>query len=185
MQVLFYGEVYVSIKVFNTNICLSLVCQKWFSLVYCFILFLVFTVNGYVESHLGPKKNKEFPLSCCHWNVDSLLAHNCAKVNSLESYNSVFKYDFICISKTCLDSDISFDKNNLKISGYHLIRADHPINSKRGGVCIHYKESLAAQTLNNIGLPRCLLCKICLSNKTGYLVVSYIFYLLRVSEIFN
>ena len=138
-----------------------------FHLFIVLFFFLVFTVNGDVESNLGPKKNKEFPLSCCHWNVNSLLVHNCAKVNSLEAYNSVFKYDFICISKTCLDSNISSDNNNLNISGYHLIRADHPINSKRGGVCIHYKESLAAQTLNNIGLPRCLLCKICLSNKTA------------------
>ena len=80
--------------------------------------------------------------------------------------------DFICISKTCLDSIIFSENNNLNISGYHLIRADHPINS-RDSVWIHYKESLAAQTLDNIGLPRCLLCKICLGNKTGYLVVTY------------
>ena len=37
---LFYGKVYVSVKVFNINICLSLVCQNLFSLVYCFYLFL-------------------------------------------------------------------------------------------------------------------------------------------------
>ena len=145
---LFYGKVYVSIKVFNTNTCLSSVCQNLFSLVYYFylFLFLLLLCNGDVESNRGPKKNKYFSLSCCHWNVNSLLT-------SLEAYNSVFKYDFVCVSETYLDSTISSDNNNVNISGYNLIRADHPSNSKRGGVCIYYKESLALQTLNNIGLP--------------------------------
>ena len=85
----------------------------------------------------------------------------------------MFKYDFICISEKYLDSTISSDNNNLNISGYNLIRADHPSNSKRGGVCIYYKEFLAVQTLSNIGLPDCLVCKVCLGNKTGYVAVTY------------
>ena len=109
--------------------------------------------NGDVEFNPGPKKSKELSLSCCHWNVISFLAHKCAKVTSLEAYNSVFKYDFFCISETYLDSTISSDMNNLNISGYNLIRADHSSNSNRGGVCIYYKDSIAVQTLNKIGLP--------------------------------
>ena len=88
-------------------------------------------------------------------------------------YNLVFKYDFICISETYLDLTISSDNNNLNISGYNLIRADLPSNSKRGGVCIYYKESLIVQTLSNIDLPECLVCKLCLGNKTAYIVVTY------------
>ena len=90
-----YGKVYVSIKVFNTNICLFSVCQNLFSLVYClyFFLFLLLLCNGDVESNPGRKKNKESSLPCCHWNVNSLLAHNGAKETSLEACNSVFKYD--------------------------------------------------------------------------------------------
>ena len=30
----------------------------------------------------------------------------------------------------------------LRLEGYKLVRADHPNNVKRGGVCIYYKESL-------------------------------------------
>ena len=172
---LFYGKAYVSIKVFNTNICLSSVCENLFSFVYCFYLFLFLPLlcKEDVESNPGPKKNKEFSLSCCHWNANSVLAHNCAKVTFLEGYNSVFKYDFICISETYLDSTISSDNKNLNISGYNLIRANHLSNSKRGDVCIYFKESLAVQALNNIGLPECLVCKVCLGNKTGYIVVTY------------
>ena len=43
---LFYGKVYASIKVFNINICLSLVCQNLFSLVYCFYLFPFCFINN-------------------------------------------------------------------------------------------------------------------------------------------
>ena len=67
-----------------------------------------------------------------------------------------------------LDLTISSD-NNLNISGYNLIRADHPSNSKGGAVSIYYKESLAIQSLNNIGLPEHPICKVCLGNKTGYI----------------
>ena len=142
---LFYGKVYVSIKVFNTKFCLSSVCQNLLSVVYCFylFLFLLLLCNEDVESNPGPKKSIVFSISCCHWNVNGLLAHHYAKATSVEAYNSVFKHDFICTSETYLDLTISSDNNNLNISGYNLIRADHPSNSKRGGVCIYYKESPA------------------------------------------
>ena len=93
---LFYGKLYASIKVFNYNICLLLVCQNLFSLVYCFhlFLFLLLLCNRDVESNPRPKKSKEFSLSFCHCNVNSLLAHDCAKATSPEAYNSVLKYDF-------------------------------------------------------------------------------------------
>ena len=32
---------------------------------------------------------------------------------------------------------------------------------------------IAVQTLDNIGLPKCLVYKLCLGNKTGYVVVTY------------
>ena len=62
---LFYGKVYVSVKVFNTNICLSSVCSNLFSLVYYFylFLFLLLLCNGDVEFNTGPKKNKEFSVT--------------------------------------------------------------------------------------------------------------------------
>ena len=86
---LLYGKVYLSIMAFNTNICLSSVCQNLFSLVHFYSSFLLLLCNRDVESNPGSKKNKDFSFSCCHWNVNSLLAHNCVKVVSLEAYNCV------------------------------------------------------------------------------------------------
>ena len=53
----------------------------------------------------------------------------------LAAYNSVYRYDIIFISESFLDSTISDDDNILHMEGNNLIRADHPDNIKRGGVC--------------------------------------------------
>ena len=55
----------------------------------------------------------------------------------LSSLYNPSKYDFICISETNIDSTISSDNNNLNMSGHNLLRANHPSNSKRGGVWIY------------------------------------------------
>ena len=74
--------------------------------------------------------------ACCHWNVNSILAHG--KLSLLTAYNSTQHYDIIYISEIYLDSSI--DENTLKFDGYSLIRADHPGNMKGDGVfCIMKK----------------------------------------------
>ena len=53
-----------------------------------------------------------------------------------------FNHDFICISETYFDSLVLEGDGSFQLNGYNLRRADHPRNSKRGGVCIYYKEFL-------------------------------------------
>ena len=40
------------------------------------------------------------------------------------------------------DSTIDLNDANINIDGYSILRADHPSNNKRGGVCIYFKQSL-------------------------------------------
>ena len=54
----------------------------------------------------------------------------------------VYKFDINCLSETELDSSTRPDDDNLETTGYDIARADHPSNTKRGGVCIYYKECL-------------------------------------------
>ena len=54
-------------------------------------------------------------------------------------------YDFICLSETWLDPKTSIDSNDLSLKGYNLNRVDNPVNVKKGGVCVYYKETLAVQ----------------------------------------
>ena len=98
------------------------------------------TFSGDVELKSGPKRKAAQTLSMCHWNLNSICAHNFAKLSLLRAYVSVHKFDIICLSETYLDS--SMDNESLEISGHYLICYDHPSNKRRGGICIYYKNFL-------------------------------------------
>ena len=122
-----------------------LLCYHYFESAYLFLLTFLYIscflpCHGDIESNPGPRKLKENTFSICHWNLNSITAHNFSKLTQLKAYISTYKHDFICLSETYLDSSIS--DNLIDIKGYNLFRADHPDNIKRGGVCIYYKEPL-------------------------------------------
>ena len=126
-----------------------------------------------IESNPGPKTKtkKEIFFSFCHWNVNSLLAHN--KLSMREAYNVAHKYDVICISESHLDSTFPLDDNSLSLNGYNVTRADHPDNVKRGGVCMYYKENLSLRIISTPYFDQCLLCKVTCQNEKGYIAVIY------------
>ena len=62
-------------------------------------------------------------------------------VQLLKAYLVVHNFDILCLSETHLNSSFPFDDDNLGRPSYIKIRADHPANSKRGGVCMHFKNS--------------------------------------------
>ena len=53
---------------------------------------------GDVEQNPGPKDTKYFSLR--HWNLNSLAAHDVAKVSALKAFNATEKFDFICLFKS-------------------------------------------------------------------------------------
>ena len=89
--------------------------------------------------------------------------HNYSKLTQLKAYNSTYKYDFVCLSETYLDS--STPDSLIDIEGYKLIRADHLDNIKRGGDCIYYKESLPVRKINLPNFKEALLLELNYSNK--------------------
>ena len=103
--------------------------------------------------------------------VTGLIAHNFSKLIQLQAYNSIYKYDFICLSGTYLDS--STPDNLIEIEGYKIIRADHPDDIKRGGVCIYYKESLPVRVISTPYLKEALLLEMSYNNKKVMVSVIY------------
>ena len=113
-------------------------CQLWLSKLHI-------NLSGDIEFNPGPKSNSCENFSVCHWNLNSISAHNISKVSLLNAYTALHSFDMICLSETYLDSCIlSHDPDQ----GYDLIRADHPSNVKRVGVCIYYKNHLALKVTN-------------------------------------
>ena len=135
-----------------------------FSLSTCLYIFLLLRFPGDIEINPGPNKWKENNLSICHWNLNSITAHNFLKLSQLKAYISTYKHDFICLSETYLDS--STPSNIIDIEGYKLVRSDHPDNIKRGGVCIYYKESLPVRVINLPFFKEALLLEMCYNKKS-------------------
>ena len=92
----------------------------------------------------------------------------------MKAYNSIYKYDFICVGETFLNSSFESNDKGLMIEGYNLSRGDYPSNTKRGGVCIYYKEPLAVHVVNITSLTEGLVCEVTIQNKKGYVAVGHI-----------
>ena len=78
-----------------------------------------------------------------HWNLNGLTARRNIKILLLQVYVTQYNCDIICLSETYLNSSIQKDDDRIKIDGYNLIRSDHPSDSKKGGVCIYYKDHVS------------------------------------------
>ena len=136
---------------------------------------LILLTCGDIESNpRRPRRSDScYNFSICHWNLSSMTACNFEKINLLEAYNTINKFDVICLSESYLDSSIASDNDNLNIKGYNLYRADHPNNVKRGDVCAYIRESLPVRCLSNAYLQECLILEIYINNKKGYVVSLY------------
>ena len=128
---------------------------------------------GDVEKNPGPKRTLKASLSICHWNLNSISAHNYVKLSLLRAYLAFHNFDIICLSETYLNSSNSPDDETLEISGYNLVRSDHPLNSKRGGVCIYYKNYLPLRIISVNYLSECINFEIMIGNKICNFITLY------------
>ena len=98
--------------------------------------------SGDIEQNPGPKPSSCQCFSICNWDLNSISAHNFIQLSLLRTYIAIHKFDVVCLFETYLNCSISNNDDSLEFSGYNLFRADHPSNTKRGGVCIYYRNSL-------------------------------------------
>ena len=139
-----------------------------------FLLFFIQNLLSYcgdIEENPGPKYSS---LTFCHWNLNGLTAHDSTKISLLQAYITQRNYDIICLTETFLNSSILSGDNRIKIDGYSLIRSDHPSDSKKGGVCIYYKESIPLILRDDINtLDNCLVTEIRSQNEQCFLTCIY------------
>ena len=124
-------------------------------LLYVHYVWLYFLSCGDIEENPGPKCNSCDCLSICHWNLNSICAHNFIKLSLLRAYISINKIDVMCLFETYLDSSIPSDDGNLELPRYNLVLVDNPANTKRGGVCIYYLNSLPLKVIDIQFLNEC------------------------------
>ena len=72
-------------------------------------------MSGDIESNPGPKNKQN--LSLLHWNVNSLPTKNFEKLSLLTAFNSIHKFDIICIFESFLYSSFLSDDSALNLNG--------------------------------------------------------------------
>ena len=154
----------------QNSVCHFSVPQYWCARSSC-LYSLLLILSGDVEINPGPLNNCKEYFSICHWNFNSISAHGFYDYSwlfLLKVYIVLHKFDFICLSETCLDSTIPYDDDKLQIPGNNFILSDHPSNTKRGIVCIYYKSSLPLRVID-IGYlhVRALSCKLAIKFVTS------------------
>ena len=134
---------------------------------------LLILLSGNVEINPGPTRTPKASLSICHWNLNSISAHNYTKLSLLRVYLVFHKFDIICLSETYLNSSTPPDDDTLQISGYNLVRSDHLFNSIRGGVFIYYKNYLPLRIISVNYLSECINFEITIGNKICNFITLY------------
>ena len=72
-----------------------------------------------IETNPGPEQGYSNSFSFCHWNLDSIAAHSFIKISLLQAYNSINKFDIICLSETYLDNSSHSNDDQLALPGYN------------------------------------------------------------------
>ena len=140
------------------------------------LIMLLIICSSDIEANPGPKKNTK--ISFCHWHLNGVAAYNFSKVSLLQAMATTHEYDIICLSETFLDSSFNSLDDRINIEGYNLLRADHPNDNKRGGVCMYFKEHLPILRRDDLcNLPECLVTEIRMGKKEMLLHV-----LLQISK---
>ena len=127
---------------------------------------------GDVETNPGLKKSSV--IKFCHWDLNGLAGHDFLKVSLIEAFITTHNFDIICLSETFLDSTVPQDDENIMIIDYSLLRADHPSNSTRGGVCLYLKKHLLLIRRKDLSiLQKCLATEIIVDNEKYFFTCLY------------
>ena len=134
-EVIFPSSIFIFARIL---LLFSLYLKMRFHREYLRIMLLIISV----DTETNPCPKKQSCLKFFHWNLDGLAAHDFIKLPLIEAYIATNNFDIVCLSETFLDSSIPNDDHRINIAGYSLLRADHPSNTKKGSVCIYYKDFL-------------------------------------------
>ena len=128
---------------------------------------------NWLSKHIKKVRNSQPTILVLNWIKHSWV--------SSRAYLAYHEFDIIWLSETYLNFSNSPDDESLEISGYNLVRPEHPLNSKREGVCIYYKSYLPLQIISVNYLPEWVNFEIMIGNK----ICNFIALLVRAKMIFK
>ena len=81
-------------------------------------------------------------------------------------------FDLIALSEKYLNTSIGNDAINLEGFSMDIFRSDHPSNTKRGGVCLYYKENMCIRQRTDLQtLSESIVTEITIGKKKIYVLL--------------
>ena len=98
-------------------------------------------ISGTVELNPGPESPQK-KLSFAVWNLDSLPARDFARIPLIESLQNINDFDISGVCESMLTTNSL--NEDIYINGFspEPFRSDKGLNTRNGGVCLYFKESL-------------------------------------------
>ena len=124
------------------------------------------------DTEINPGPLKSSRVNFCHWNLNG--NGNFFKAPLIEASTKANNIDIIRLSVTFLDSTILVNDERLYIKGYSMIAADYSSCTKRGGVCLYYKEHLPlSRKIDVCKLNECAVTEIIVNKEICFLRCLY------------
>ena len=145
----------------------------WYSGLVLFYLrsSIIISICPDIEQNPGPSFVEGY-FNFAHWNLNSLPAHNYARISQLKAYVSQHNLHILALSETALKS--SNKSEDIRIDGYTVIRRDLPENTTHGGVLIFHKDDLAVRRRHDLeNHPNILVTEVNICNKKLFFTVVY------------
>ena len=119
-----------------------------------------------VSLNPGPNFADSF-FKFCHWNCNSIQAHNFSRVSLIQTYNAIHNFNLIAITETALREDVNNDQ--LDIPGFNLLRSDLPEQDSHGGVMLYHKIDLPTKCrLDLEGQSNMIVVELSISKKSFF-----------------
>ena len=81
---------------------ICMICMRVLYIRHIWVYSILVKLSGDAQENPDPKPKSLQSFSTCHWNVNSVSAHNFSKIFLLTAYTSIHKFDVTCISETFL-----------------------------------------------------------------------------------
>ena len=92
-----------------------------FCLFFFFISVILSVLSGDIDIDPGLDLGYLNGFSFCHWNLNSISAHNFIKMSLMQPYNAIHRFDIICLSETYLGNSYHSDDDQLAFPGFITI----------------------------------------------------------------
>ena len=135
---------------------------------YYYKMIIMFS-HGDIHPNPGPSSSSFFNFA--HWNLNSLAAHDFARIPILETFAIQENQNLLAITESALKKDVP--NNKIDIDGFSHIRNDLPPNDRCGGVVLYYKNDLPVKNRPELCIPNCIVAEISVARKKIFFLVSY------------